>query len=309
MKLSLEEILGSRPELYARRVITELGFRHPPICEKQIADYLGVKIEPFDGSQAPHLRKALQTCCSWLERDKQGHCVIRINTDVSIRRRRLGTTHECSHTMLPWHTETNHVSATHDVDGIVHKREEKEAFVCGSELLMPSSMFVKDALSMKTGISAIESLSDRYITSLEATSIKYARTHRGFCGILLVEPYENNSDKPAVLRPIQEPPLFPDYMIIPQPSSDAEEGKPPLRVKYFVRSRRLPVYIRLGAGIGVESLIFKSWDSQQMLQGEMHASTFGSSLRHSFNVECLPLSYGRMVLVLLWSPNWQLKLN
>lgn len=309
MKISFEEILGSCPELYARRVITELGFRHPPICEKEIADHLGIKIEPFDGSQVLHLRKALQISCSWLKRDSQGKNVIHINTDVSVPRQRLGTTHECGHAIIPWHTETNHISTTHDVDGIAHKVGEKEAFVCGSELLMPSSMFVEDALSMKTGISAIRFLADRYITSLEATSIKYARTHRGFCGILLVEPYENISNKPAVLRPIQAPSLFTEYMITAQLSHVAEERKSPLRVKYFVRSRRLPVYIRPGTGIGVESLIFKSWDSQQILQGEMHASTLGSSFRHSFNVECLPLSYDRMVLVLLWSPDRQYNLS
>ena len=56
-------------------------------------------------------------------------------------------------------------------------------------------------------------------------------------------------------------------------------------------------------------LIFRSWDSQQPLQGEVRASTFGSSQRLVLNAECLPLTHGRMVLVLLWLPDNQLKLN
>jgi hypothetical protein len=306
MKLSLSDIPSRHPTYYASKVIQECEFTCPPICERQIAEFLKLKIKSFDGSREPSIRKELQTCCSYLDRTNR---IIRINTDISVTRQRLGTAHECSHDIIPWHIKTNHFSAKHDVDGIAHKRIEKEAFACASELLMPSSMFAEDVRSISMSIDSIKSLSERYITSLEATAINYARTHHGYCGILVVEPTSSASDQSVGPRFVKEPVLFPDSELAQCLGPVPKVNYAPLQIKYFARSHRLSVYIPPGTRILAGNTISDSWDSQAFVKGELPASAFGLHLPITFQAECLPLPYSQMVLVLFWLPDNQYRLS
>lgn len=63
---------------------------------------------------------------------------------------------------------------------------------------MPGDMFVEDVLSLETSIYAIEQLRHRYVASMEATAIRYAYIHPGLCGIVMIEPAENQKPKPIL---------------------------------------------------------------------------------------------------------------
>lgn len=85
MKFSWEDNLGLDPTRYARKVLKACGFKHPPICEKTVADYLGLKIKEYslDGlPQDEELHEALKTACAWLERRSNGDSSIGLYRDT-----------------------------------------------------------------------------------------------------------------------------------------------------------------------------------------------------------------------------------
>ncbi len=161
MRILWENHLGKDPVLYARKVLKECGRMHPPICEKTVADYLGLEIKEcsLDGlPQDEDLREALKTACAWLKREPGGKSYIGVYRDVRSERKRLGVFHECSHDIVPWHENLDYFCSEKDIGPTAHKRTEQEAFKCGAEFLMPRELFVEDAMSLETGISAIDQL-------------------------------------------------------------------------------------------------------------------------------------------------------
>jgi len=312
MKISWENHLGKDPVLYARKVLKECGFKHPPICEKTVADYLGLEIKEcsLDGlPQDEDLREALETACAWLERKPDGKSNIGVYRDTRPERKRLGVFHECGHDILPWHEKLNYLCSENDLGSTARKRIEREAFKCGSEFLMPREMFVEDIVSLETGISAIEQFHIRYVASMEATAIHYAYTHPGLCGIVMVEKAENQKPEAIPRGDTSRGQLILPFKTPPKRVVLEDDKNYPIRVKYFVKSHHFPKFIRPGTGIEEGNLIFDAWDSRRPMQGEIPASVFGSSAKWDYKAECLLLGNTGMVLVLLWLPNRQLKLN
>ncbi len=217
--------------------------------------------------------------------------------------------HECGHAILPWHGELDYLCTEKQHDPIVQNRIEREAFGCASEFLMPREMFVDDALSLEIAISAIEQLGYRYVASLEATAIRYAYTHPGLCGIIMLEPTENHSPR-AIFQDPKRLKQLPLPLELPLRQATLDYYKRyPLTVKWAVKSRRFPKYIRPGIGVGEDNVVFKAWASRRHVQDEVPAWVFGSSARWAYNAECLPLGNSRMILVLLWLPDRQLKID
>lgn len=312
MKMLWENHLGKNPVLYARKVLKECGFKHPPICEKTVADYLGLEIKEFsldDAPQSEGLCEAVKTACACLRRKPNGKSFIRVYRDIRPERKRLGIFHESGHAILPWHEELDYTCSEKDLNPTVQKRIEREAFACGAEFLMPREMFVEDAMSLKTSISAIEQLHDRYVASVEATAIHYAYTHPGLCGIVMVEKAENQKPEAIPRGDTSRGQLILPFKTPPERIILEDNKKYPMRVKYFVKSHRFPKFIRPGTGIEEDNLVFEACDSWRPMRGEIPASVFGSSAKWDYNAECLPLGNTGMVLVLLWLPNRQLKLN
>jgi len=218
MKMLWKDHLGKDPVLYARKVLKECGFKHPPICEKTVADYLGLEIREFPLNDIPQdggLRDILKTACAWLKREPGGKSYIGVYRDTRTERKRLGVVHECGHDIVPWHEELNYFCSESDLGPVTHKRIEREAFKCGAEFLMPREMFVGDAMSLDTNISAIEQLHNYYVASMEATAIHYAYTHSGLCGIVMVEKVENqkpeaipkdDTSRGRLILPFEPPP-------------------------------------------------------------------------------------------------------
>jgi len=312
MRMLWENHLGKNPVLYARKVLKECGFRHPPICEKTVTDYLGLEIREFSLDGAPQSEgfcEVVKNTCACLRREPQGESFIRIYRDIRLERKRLGVLHECGHAILPWHEEVDYLCSEEDLNPIVQKRIEREAFKCGSEFLMPREMFVEDAMSLETSISAIELLHKRYVASMEATAIHYAYTHPGLCGIVMIE--QSNSQKSAIMVKDQTAPgqlIFP-FNVPPKQIILKGDRMYPLSVRYFGRSHRFPKFIRPGTGIEEGNLIFEAWESWRPAQGEIPASVFGSSAKWVYNADCLPLGNTGKLLVLLWLPDRYLKFN
>lgn len=312
MSFSWEDSLGLDPARYARKVLKECGFKHPPICEKTVADYLGLEIKEcsLDGKpKDEELRKALETACAWLEHKPDGRSCIHLYRDMRPERKRLGVFHECSHEIVPWHEDLDYFCTEKDIGPNPHKRIEQEAFRCGAEFLMPREMFVEDILSLETSISAIRQLHERYVGLMEATAINYAYRHPGLCGIVVVEKTENRkSDATTKNRasrgqfalPLETTPV----RVVPK-----NDKKYPISVKYSVKSHRFPKFIRPGTGVEEGNLVFEAWESWKPLQGEIQASTFRSSAKWAYKAECLPLGNTGKLLVLLWLPDRYLKFN
>ncbi len=312
MKFTLDNYLGNDPALYARKILRECGLKAPPICEKTVSDYLGLELKEFSLNSIPQsqgLLDIIKTACAWLQRKSNGKSRIWVHGDTMLERKRLSIFHECGHAVLPWHEEFDYLCSEKDVDPIVRSRIEREAFGCGSEFLMPREMFVEDALSVETGISAIERLRSRYVASMEATAIRYAYTHPGLCGIVMIEPSENQ--RPKIIVQDHTPPgqLVLPFRMPPKPLPVEDDKRYPIKVKYFVKSYRFPKYIAPGTGIEEGNPVFEAWASGRPLQDEIPASVFGSSVKWAYNAECIPLGRSGMILVLLWLPDYQLKLN
>jgi hypothetical protein len=310
MKFTPESYLGNDPSLYARKVLRECGLKAPPICEKTVVDFLGLELKEFSvnsSAQNPALCDIIKTACAWLQRRANGKSRIWVHRDTYLERKRLSVFHECGHAILPWHEDFDYLCSDDDVDPTVRSHIEREAFGCGSEFLMPREMFVEDLLSLETSISAIEQLRYRYVASMEATAIRYASIHPGLCGIVMVEPAENQRPKPLMRDDTSPVQMILPFRMSTRPLPAEDEKRYPLKVKYFAKSRRFPKYIAPGTGVEEGNPVFEAWASGKPLQDEIPASVFGSSAEWAYNAECIPLGKSGMVLVLLWLPDHYLK--
>jgi hypothetical protein len=311
MNFSWDQYLGNSPALYADKALKECGLREPPICEMTVADSLGLEVKEITRQ---HIREffgnlshnVLRTVCAMLIKRDKGGCIY-YNGETRLERKRLSIFHECGHEVLPWHEGHDYCCSEKDVDADAYKRMEREAFGCGSEFLMPRRSFIGDSLSLEIGVATIEQLRQRYVASFEATAIRYALTHPGLCGIVVVESSANRKPKQrSIVAPGQT--VFP-YNIPSMPINRFDTQRYPLSVQYFVKSHYFPKYIRPGQGIETGNLVFNAWHQNRYMKGEIPASVFGSSARWSYYAECLPLGNTGKMLVLLWLPCPQLKFN
>jgi hypothetical protein len=319
MRVAWENCLGSDPVLYARKVLRECGFTAPPICEKVVINYLGLKLKEVTKEhlrayrsrdpQIQEVQKFLRAKGSWLQRWPDGTSYIWVYADLRREPKRLGIFHECSHAIIPWHEGVSHLRPGRDLDPAVHRRIERQAYRCGSVFLFPREMFVRDALSLEIGISAIEHLSHRYVASLEATAIWYTCSHPGLCAVAMVKPAANR--KP---RTTMEDHTVSEQLILPLtlPSSsivEEDDNQFPFTVKYFAKSRRFPEYIRPGRRIGEGHPLFKALVAEQHFQGEIWGSISGGRTKWIYNIECIPRGETGKTLVFLWLPDSQQRLR
>lgn len=276
---------GLNPILYAQNLYNKLDLPIP-VDENKILEHLRLKLNKFDGSEQPEIRKELQEACSWLKRDLNGKGIIYLNMDVSPTRRRLSIFHECGHFVLPWHKEINHFCTEHDVDGISHKEREKEAFLFASELMFPAKYFSSDLKTLPLSIQTVESLRRKYDGSLEATAITYVERNPKACALVVSE-INNNENKN-------------DY---------------PLITKYFVPSKpfskNIKRYVKPKTNISKDNLIYKAFKNKQLTCGEIPAKELGSSKSWVYCSENLSFNSDDSVLSLVWFEDTekQLELN
>jgi IrrE N-terminal-like domain len=317
MTMRWEGYLGNDPALYARKVLRECGCKAPPISELTVMDYLGLELKEItrelihsgvgDSPTTPELLSYFRTEGAWLQRNHGGRKVICVYRHAPLGRKRVSIFHECGHAIIPWHAGVNYLCKDKNLDPPLTSRLEREAFLCGSEFLLPREMFVPDTLSLKIGMAAIEQLRDRYRASLEATAVWYAQTYPGRCALAMVKPAGNRKTR-ALTEDDHLPAQFPFPFEFPSISVPAkDESRDLLKVKYFVKSRRFTDYIRPGRGIREGNPLFEVAIAGKPFKGEIWGSIFETSPKRAYHVECIPR--GEMALILIWLPDPQLRFD
>jgi len=309
MSTSCDAYLGKNPARYGRDIVRGLGIKQPPIDENLVADFLGYEIKAVgveETLERPGLHKILQIACAHLFKKLN---LIIVNRDMRRGRKRMSIFHEFGHDCIPWHRGFDFACSESAIEPVFHHLIEKEAFACGSEIMMPSHLFIPDVFSLPLGIDAIKELTSRYDASLEATAIRYAHTNPNICAIVMIEPAENQRPKAIVQDHTPPGQLLLPIRVPLRPLAVEDDKRDLLKVKYFVRSHRFPKYIAPGTGIEEDNPVFEAWATGRPVQEQIPASVFGSSAKWSYNAECVPLGQSGMVLVLLWLPDRHLKLD
>lgn len=306
--------MGKSPVVYTDKVIREIGLKEPPFCERTIAAHLGLQVYEFTGAtisafqeqnpDAGEIFEHLQTACAWLHKEEDGSGVICTNADMPNDRKRMSVFHECGHAVMPWHDGVDYVCGNDGLDSTTINLIEREAFSFGSSFLMPPAYFTEDVMSLDTSLCSVRRLADRYVSSLEATAIWYAYTHPGHCGFMMVESATTTSYPAPYSNPDQFVLSLTGVKRTVPPAS-----RYPLRVKYFVASNRLPLFVRAGTGIAEGTPIHRVWVNDRRGHGEVPASALGSSATHSFMVDCSPHGRADRMMVLFWVPDRQVGLK
>lgn len=306
MARAFNDFLGSKPAYYAQDVLKRVGIHKPPVDPRLIADFLGYEIKEVaaaDYPQFPNLRSILRDACAHLLRSIN---LIVVSRDMALVKRRSSTFHEIGHDILPWQEGLDFACTEASMDSLV-KSAEREAFSAGAELLLLRNCFVDDAEGSRFGLAAVHGLAQRYQAPLESTAMRYASLSLRRCAILVVEPPPTRNPFPARLPTRSEAQIeFPfEFRRRRRPRTT----RPPLAVKYFLKSARFPHFIFPHTPIAEDTVIYKSWKSGLCLPGEVPALALGVNNRHvSYKAECYPFgSNGNSkVLVLLSVEDHQL---
>ena len=302
MKLNFNELLGSKPSLYGRRLLKDMGICGHYVDECEVADFLGYEIRQIQSemyTEYPQLRSIFDIACAHLLPREN---LILVNSNMHEVRRRLSVFHECGHSIQPTHSRGMISCCSNDIDPTLCKRLEQEAFICGAEMMFPLKYFVDDSSSLGLEIDSIRLLAERYNGSLEATAIRYAHTNRKAMAIIVVKSNKLHSNK-GEGNPCSSQTLL---SLNGRPIRETEEAEPaPLVVQYFVRSHRFQRFIRPGTEISKNNIIFEAWENDAQFKSEIPAATFGSSKKIRYYAECAPLGICDRVMVLLWLPDKQ----
>jgi len=303
MKIDLDKHLGSKPFLYGRKLLKDMGINKHYVNERDVVDFLGYDIKTITPDEYVQFRDIIgeifdDTCAILLRQQN----LILLSNRLPPRRERITLFHESGHDLLPWHHANAFSLRGKDVDSNTHKQIEHEAFLAGTEIMYPLKYFIDDSQSLSLSLGSVNSLADRYNGSFEATCIRYALTNSNIMAIVVVKENE----------PISEQTIFHNYknngqLVFPNmpklkkitPTSNA-----PLRVQYSSHSYKFPKFIKSGIEIEQNNLIYDCWSQQQYKQGEIPASVFGSSSQFKYFAECI--YHQEKVFVLLWLTNRQI---
>lgn len=293
--MSIDAPFGLKPVRYGRDVIRGLGIREPPIDEYEVADFLGyeiefVKREDTEGWQG--MWRIMQTACAHLFK-KENKILVR--SDMHPQRTRLSIFHEFGHDQLPWHTGYNFACSEKAILPVSHQKIEKEAFLCGTQIMMPIEMLVEDILSLSIGISAISKIRHRYDVSMEAMALNYSLVHPGICAMALIESAEHLKIKSIEDNSSLQNPI--------------ESKRNYLRVKYLAKSRRFPDSIRPGTKIYEDSPIFAAYVNNIPLETELPLTAFGLIEKQRYLSDSVMLGKTGKMVLLLWVPDEQIKLD
>ena len=195
------EQASSKPTLdpaeSARQLLRELNVQDIPIQPRDIAEQLQIVVweremeSQYDG-------------CLMRVGDTWG--ILLNNLIQSQSRKNFTIAHELGHYYLESEENGRQISATGEKDSVAefvpqhrcqredlrgfdsHRVEEQRANLFAVELLMPAPIFRADAADLpKIGLTAIDTLTAKYSTSLTSTAIRYTRLSPHVCAIVLSE--------------------------------------------------------------------------------------------------------------------------
>lgn len=155
--------------LEAEELIRELGIDHLPIDPIEIAESLGIVVEP--------------KCTE----DGVSGMLIRVGNEFGIVYathiesegfRRFSVAHEIGHFRIPGHIdavlEHGQIHESH-AGFVAGDKYEREADEFAATLLMPSKLFVREMRSHGDGLQAVRGLAEKCVTSLPAAAIRYVQ--------------------------------------------------------------------------------------------------------------------------------------
>lgn len=238
--------------------------------------------------------------------------LILVKRDMLWTRKRLSIFHEIGHAVIPWHSQATYSCSDKDLDPKCNKIIEKQAFECGAEFMMPSSIFIPYCNSLPLGIEAIKELANYFKASLESTAIRYVRLNQHICAVIVMEEkkHQKHDISHSRKKPEDQTTLYPENTFNVSHKEETEESELILlKVKYFVKSLRFPksIYIRSGIGIGWGNPISKAWIEDEYIQTEIPVSLFGLSSPMHYMAECFPLGKSGKIMIFLWIPDRQQK--
>jgi hypothetical protein len=285
-----------------------LDIKKLPVDENEVADFLGYEIKEIMAEEItewPGIRRLFQVACAHLFKQEN---LILINREMARVRKRTCAFHECGHDIIPWHIGLNFACSESAIEPLLHRSIEREAFLCGAEIMMPHHLFIPDMLSVPLGLNAIDALAHRYETSFESTAIQYTKVSRALCAVVVVEPSEAHVPNVQPSDHKAQAQLTLPLNIPHMPMSFFDVRQYPLRVKYCAKSPRFPQYILPGRGIRDGNPIFEAWEAGMALQTEIPAALFDPSAIEIYNAEIRPLSSGQ-IIAFLWLPDQQYALG
>ena len=200
-KDQIAEQVSSKPALEpaegARQLLRELNVQDLPIQPREIAEQLQIVVweremeSQYDG-------------CLMRVGDTWG--ILLNNLIQSQARKNFTIAHELGHYYLDGGQTERQNSATGEEDKVAefvpqhrcqredlrgfdsHQLEEQRANQFAVELLMPFPIFRADATDLpEIGLPAIDTLADKYSTSLTSTAIRYTRLSPHVCAVVLSE--------------------------------------------------------------------------------------------------------------------------
>ncbi|MCZ6678168.1 MAG: ImmA/IrrE family metallo-endopeptidase, partial [Candidatus Poribacteria bacterium] len=182
-----------------RRNVTQMSSRtpqHPAECARQLLRELNVQAIPI---QPREIAAQLQIAV-W-EREMESRydgCLMRVGDAWGIllnsliqsqSRKNFTTAHELGHYQLDQGKTVQYRCLREDLRAFdSHHLEERRANQFAVELLMPYPIFQADAVDLpEVGLPAIDTLAERYSTSLTSTAIRYTRLSQHVCAIVWSE--------------------------------------------------------------------------------------------------------------------------
>ena len=305
MKLNLDNYLGSKPFLYGRKLLKDMGIKNHYVNERDVVDFLGYEVKTMTPAEYASfgdiIGEIFDDTCAILLRQQS---LILLSNSLPPRRERITLFHESGHDLLPWHHANTFSLRGKDVDPTVHKQIEREAFLAGTEIMYPLKHFVNDSLSSSLSLESINNLADRYNGSFEATCIRYALTNQNIMAVVVVKENELTPEQITFHNHKSNGQfVFPNMPSFKRviPASTA-----PLRVQYSSHAYQFPKFIRSGTEIEKGNIIYDCWSQNRYKEGEIPASVFGSSSKFNYFAECVP--FQRKVFVLLHLKNRQTQL-
>jgi len=303
MKINLDNYLGSKPFLYGRKLLKDMGVKNHYVNERDVVDFLGYEIKTITPAEYAQfgdiIGEIFDDTCAVLLRQQS---LILLSNSLPPRRERITLFHESGHDLLPWHHANAFSLRGKDVDPTVHKQIEREAFLAGTEIMYPLKHFIDDSRSLSLSLGSVNNLADRYNGSFEATCIRYALTNPNIMAIVVVKENEPIEEQITFHRHTSNGQLvFPNMPAFKRirPASTA-----PLRVQYSSHAHKFPKFIKSGTEIEKNNLIYECWSQQRYKQGEIPASVFGSSAQFKYFAECI--YHQEKVFVLLWLTDRQI---
>jgi hypothetical protein len=270
------------------------------VNEYKTLDFLGYEVKEINPSEHTDfdgdIGEIFDDTCAVLYPKKN---LVLLSSKISNNRKRLTLFHEAGHEILPYHQNNYFSIRGNDIDALLYKKMEREAFLAGTELMFPLKHFIDDAMGLHVSFGSIKKIADKYKASFEATCIRYAITSREIVAIAVIKENDLLDQVPASKITSRQGKLFSLPPIVKKkPALNA-----PLRVQYCTSSHRFHKFIKSGTLIWKDNIIYQSWFQKKPIQGEITTSTFGSFDKFNYSAECLP--YYDRVFVLLSLTNKQ----